>query len=427
MNRIKLKFRFRDILEYTICSILIFLSGSAAISANDDNFMFRMLALLLIALCFIYGFKYYKIKKVSKGIIIVLLFCIPSIFIEYLNYKNTILGFSFRLIWIVTFAFIMSLVRSNADRFLKCIYNIVITVSVVTLIGFVLVNVTKTVTSYIYVPLRDDLYFYRRYLGFFYAARTYLRSVFGFEFYRLQSFFWEPGVYAIYLVYALYYFIFCDRNKKKFILYVLLTSLALTMSTTGICIGIPMFFIWWVENAKVNKKSKPLMVLSALIVASIGIIIVWSKKAVGSSVVKGSYYLRMLDLLNGLSLIAKRPIFGWGYKREGILEALQNLGRGNSNGLITLGYNLGMIGLLLALIPFISCIIKSQKSERIKETVFSALFVLTNMTEPLIFSPFMIFLIVYEYQKSAEMRIRLRYIFKNKLRRSFKNESTILN
>ena len=121
-------------------------------------------------------------------------------------------------------------------------------------------------------------------------------------------------------------------------------------------------------------------------------------------------YLRRLDLLNGLSLIAMRPIFGWGYKREGIFEALQNLGRGNSNGLITLGYNLGVIGLLLALIPFILCIIKSRKSERIKETVFSVLFILTNMTEPLIYAPFMIFLIVYEYQKSAGMRIRSRHI-----------------
>lgn len=410
MNLIKLKLKFRDILEYAICSILIFLSGSAPISVSDDNFMFRTLAVILIILCFIYCIKYYKINKVSKRTLTVLLFCIPFMFIEYLNYKDTILGFSLRLIWVATFAFMISLDRFNADRFWECIYKIIITVSIVTLIAFVLVNITKTVTNYIYVPLGSDRYFYRRYLGFFYAARTYLRSICGLEFYRLQSLFWEPGVYAVYLVYALFYFIFCDRHKKKFILYVLLASLTLTMSTTGICIGIAMFFIWWVEHAKVNKKSKPLMVLPAAIVASIGIIIVWSKKVAGSSIVKGSYYLRRLDLLNGLSLIAMRPIFGWGYKREGIFEALQNLGRGNSNGLITLGYNLGVIGLLLALIPFILCIIKSRKSERIKETVFSVLFILTNMTEPLIYAPFMIFLIVYEYQKSAGMRIRSRHI-----------------
>lgn len=408
MNSFKIQLNFKALLEYLICFLLIYLSGSAAISTNEDASTFRILSVILIGLCIAYELAYLKSKRAIEKAIFILVCCTGFFTLELMLYSKTILGFTLRLLWIFAFVLMLYSKKTDAERFLQCIYRIVILIAFATIIVFFLVNIIQLSLPYDYVGTGKDLTFYRRYAGFFYVAGIYLRQLpfFNIRIYRLQSFFWEPGVYAIYLIFALYYFVFKKEKKQKTHIAILLISILLTFSTTGICIGIAIFAIYWVENARVQKSSKLVLFVPIALVAIIGIYIVWTTKRIDSSVVNGSYYLRRLDIIDGLKLIAQRPLFGWGYKNYGVFETAQNLGRGNSNGLITLGYTMGIVGLGITLFPFVSSIYLSDKKTKFEEMVFSIIFVLTNMTEPVILMPFMIFFVVYQYRKCWLMKKR---------------------
>lgn len=398
--KLKMRFNSRQLMEFIIVILLIILSGTVALSTREDASIARVLYILMIVLCFIYGFKYCHSRVAARKAIVVFCVCFVYAIVEFFIYYKTILGFSMRMMWVVAFTYLLTSPYFDVKIFMCRIYQIIVILSIATFIAFILVNITKTATDFDYIANGENVYYYRRYYGFFYTSFTYLRTVLGFEMYRLQSIFWEPGIYAVYLVYAIYYFVFYDKKKNKWIMYLLSICLALTFSTTGLCIGIVLFFIWLVENARVNNRSKMLIILPSVLVVIIGVVTIWqNKKNAGSMVLYGSYNLRRLDMLNGLELFIQRPIFGWGFKIDGVFETYQNLGRGNSNGLITVGYNLGIVGLIAFLLPFVLCVYKCQKNKRFSEIVFSLIFVITNLTEPLEFMPFMIFLLMYEYSK----------------------------
>lgn len=406
MRQIKVKINIKALLEYLICFLMIYLSGSAAISTNEDASIFRILSISLIGFCLAYDLVYIKSIKSIKCAIFVLCCGILYLIIECLIYRETILGLVLRLLFVVVFVMVLCSDRVDVERFFQCVYRIVISIAVITLIMFLGVNIFKINIPYEYVANGTDPTFYRSYLGFFYTAGTYLRDfpLTEISIYRLQSFFWEPGVYAVYLVYALFYFVYVEKNKSKFHIAVLLLSIALTFSTTGICIGIALFSIYWFDNIRINKLSKIFMFIPIVLVVAVAIMIVWTTKRVESSHVTGSYYLRRQDLIEGLRLMLQKPLLGWGYKNYYVFEIAQNLGRGCSNGLVTLGYTMGIVGLGIVLFPFFSSVYLSVKRIRLRELVFLIVFVLTNMTEPLILMPFMIFLVVYQYRKCVLLR-----------------------
>lgn len=393
-------------LEYLICVLLIYLSGSAAISTDEDATVFRVLSVVLIGLCITYQLLYVKSVRSIEKAFLILIVGGAFLVIECLLYSKTMLGFSLRMFWIFAFAMILFSKKTDINRFMQCIYRVIISIAFVTLIMYFLVNIFQFNIPYDYVSSGQDLTFYRRYVGFFYAAGIYLRQlpILGIRVFRLQSFFWEPGVYAIYLIFALYYWVFKKDKKKKTHIVVLLISIFLTFSTTGICIGIAIYAIYWIRIARIQKSSKPMLFVAIALMAFIGIYVVWTTKRLDSSGVNGSFYLRRRDIIDGLSLIVQKPIFGWGYKNYGVFEDVQKLGRGSSNGLITLGYTMGIVGLAIALYPFGASVYLSNKKNRFGESVFSILFVLTNMTEPVIFMPYMIFLVVYQYRKCWMMK-----------------------
>lgn len=412
MRFIQKKRGLKSLLEYLICFLLLYLSGSAAISVNEDASTFRIFSIILIGLCFIFEFVFIRSAKPVEKAFMTAIGCVSYLFLEYLIYKETITGFFLRLLWIIAFVMIMYSAKVSIKRYFQCIYRIIILLASITLIIFFLVNIFQVDLPYNTIAYGEYSTFYKRYLGFFYTAETYLRPLplTKIQIFRLQSFFWEPGVYAIYLVFALFYFVFEKKEKKKYQMAILLLSVFLTLSTTGICIGIVLFGIYWIKNSRINKSSKIVIVLPIVIITAIGIYITWTTKKYETTSVTGSYNLRTRDITDGLHLIAQRPLFGWGYKNNGVFEGLQNLGRGSSNGLITLGYTMGIVGLGISIYPFIASVFISARKDRFKEIVFSIIFILTNMTEPIILMPFMICMIVYQYRKCWILK-RKGYIF----------------
>ena len=397
----------RSVFEYLICGVLIYLTGSAWIATHEDASLFRILSVILVFLCVAYEFLFVRSMRSFERAIYAVIGCLAYFVLEYFLYSSTIFGFVLRLLWVISFIMVLFTKKTNAERFLHSFYRIMFIVALVTLIVYFPVNIFRLNVPYDYVASGNDLTFYRRYIWFFYAAGMYWVDVpfLGYRVFRLQSFFWEPGVYSVYLTYTLFYFVFKKEKKQLFQLAVIILSVLLTMSTTGICIGIGLVSVHFLRNTSIKKFYKSVLYVPLFLVAVIGIYFVWmAKKIDDNGSINASYSARMKDIIDGLGLIAKRPVFGWGYKNYHVFEFVQNMTRGSSNGLITLGYTMGIVGLIIVLYPFFASIFLANKKNRFEEIIFSMVFVLTNMTEPLILMPFMIFLVVYQYRKCWLMR-----------------------
>lgn len=388
---------YRIIIEYLIGIILVFISGTAYISTSGDDGSFKMLAILLFLLVCWYSFPRVKMyRRLVLSCIFVLLWTLVNCIID----SSTIFGFSLRMIWAIGFFLMASSRKYTLEKFLRVLYRIIVVISSISILAFIALNVFKYTGTYSYLANGENQYFYKIYYGFYCASNIYIRELMGFKFYRMQSIFWEPGVYACYLVYAIFYSVFYKEEINKISFILMYICLALTLSTTGICIGIALLFHKFVYSANITKKSKIILSIPSTIFAALIIVLTLNAKKVESStIVTGSWYLRSLDIVNGLNLFIQKPIFGWGYKTD-VLGKIYSDRQTNSNGLIILAYNLGCVGLITVLRPLFENIINKIKSPKItEEIVFSVIFILTNMSEPLIYTPLMIFMIMIKYNE----------------------------
>ena len=85
--------------------------------------------------------------------------------------------------------------------------------------------------------------------------------------------------------------------------------------------------------------------------------------------------------------------------------------QGNSNGIIIWGFTMGLVGLAFILVPFIYVICASSRKNRKMEILYFALYVLFNMTDPLLMSPLMLFFLAFEYCKAIQLNRSRRGLF----------------
>lgn len=222
----------------------------------------------------------------------------------------------------------------------------------------------------------------------------------GMPFYRLQGIFWEPGVFAVYLDFAVFYALFLSneefsRNKRKQVvkIIVLMIAVALTLSTTGLCIAVALLGIRLIETFK--GRSKILMFIPAAIIVGSIISAIWLQKKGLSTNAWSSYNLRLNDLNNSLKLWKENLLFGTGFKNTELFEGTIE-GRGNSNGLLTWCYTMGLFGAIALVFPFVKNAF-NKETQTLTQLLYTLVFLLVNMTEPVISSYFMVFLVAKEY------------------------------
>lgn len=389
----------KEILFYLIGILVFILSGSVMISTKDSGFVFHSFSLILIILVFVCITTKLKFIKIYQIFIPISIFTIWYLTINMLNYPVTIKGLVLRIIWFLLFFWFCIQSKHDVSKFLKVIYNLIFIISVISLIMFIFINILHLRIPFRNIGMGNNPEFYKSYFGIFYTSETYHKNILGISFYRLQSLFWEPGIFAIYLNIAIFYYTFYIKNGKVYQLLIFLTCMALTLSTTGICLVCILTAICFVKNFKICKKGKIILAIPVSISAILIGMFVWIEKMQRTNIVDGSYYLRRNDLMTGLKLMLKKPVLGFGYKNNDVFMLASRAERGNSNGLVTWGYTMGILGLLLVLIPFIYTIIKIDKEKKLEEIVFFVLFIMFNMTEPLLISPLMLFLIAFEYSK----------------------------
>ena len=210
---------------------------------------------------------------------------------------------------------------------------------------------------------------------------------------RSQAFFWEPGIYQIYLNVFLFYVLFYIKNIFKSIIVSL--AILLTLSTTGLLI----LAVQWVYYLFTKSRSfthflgKLLFLLPLVIPLLFFSAEIFIDKVSGDRV--GSYIARSYDTRNGIEVALNNPM-GIGFSPERYqaiaaanpynLEAGLNTDRGQTNSIVMLFYTTGPIWA----IAFLYMLWRQNVFWRHRNLFFFIL-ALSLCTEPLFYSPFVQF------------------------------------
>jgi hypothetical protein len=217
---------------------------------------------------------------------------------------------------------------------------------------------------------------------------------------RPDGFFYEPGVFQIYLNIYLYIALFVTRRWGHAVL--ALAAVVATQSTTGVAIALLLIGGLVLQSLQRGSLSvRALRVVGLLVLLAP---MAWvaqeniSNKLVGEA--RGSAWARQYDLLTGLNVIAANPVWGIGFEHERYLTESASLGfadtllderlterRGNTNGIIFMLYSLGVPFAL----PFIFGMFRQRFFAH--RLLFGTLLFASFLSESIVFTPFFLMLI----------------------------------
>jgi len=218
---------------------------------------------------------------------------------------------------------------------------------------------------------------------------------------RPDGFFYEPGVFQIYLNIFLYLTLFLFRKWWQAIF--AFVAVVSTQSTTGVIIA-GTIVGWFLAARYMNRGSLAMrvakMFVAAMVVGVLAIVAFnnINEKMTGEN--KGSFWARQYDLLTGLNIVAAHPLFGIGFDYDQYHRASSELGyadtelperilqdRGNSNGIMFLLYS---VGIPLSVPFFIGMFRQRIFPDR---TLIGIILFLASIGESVLFTPFFLMII----------------------------------
>lgn len=384
----KIKININKIINFFMIMFIIFISGTAIYSIEQFQKLRSITIIILICLLLIYPSGKLKLKQKSKKGLIILIFGIEVFFsICFINFPSGGIGIITKIIMLILL-YIHCSNEENRNDIMNYLYNIIIFLSIIALIFFVIINIFKISLPYLMVGNG----FYKSYGFLFFTQDGYLEKFGPIVYYRLQGIFWEPGVYAVYLIFSLYHYIFKVKKKRKWEFWLLVICLILTKSTTGLIVGIILLGVCILK--KMRSFSAKIFIVIPIGIGSILIIsYLWLQKR--NSTISPSYNLRMHDMITSFKVWKNNIIFGTGYNNTSEFEVYGRFG--NSNGLLNWCMTMGIIGLIAVILPFFYNCFLGSKEEKMDYIVLLTLFILLNMTEPIITTPLMILYLANSY------------------------------
>ena len=190
---------------------------------------------------------------------------------------------------------------------------------------------------------------------FYYLGAAAYTEEYGFLGYRNCGIFWEPGLYQIYLNFALIYFLYSPKlfyKNKWLVVFYLIFSVYTTGSTTGLFLCAFIIGYYMIFNSKMNNAMK-FIVITVAIVLSGGVIYSYLLLNLTTKMDSASYLARMTDLTFGFEVFKEKPFLGYGIANDiytAKFSAMFGIERGDSNGLMNLLISFGLIGLVVYVI-----------------------------------------------------------------------------
>jgi hypothetical protein len=259
----------------------------------------------------------------------------------------------------------------------------------------ILTTVLGTLAPTLFVPVSDTGVKTFGYLLYHHTSDLAL----SFGVIRPDGFFWEPGVLQLYLALGLYIALF--SLKKRYTAVVFGIAIACTQSTVGIAVAVGLVLIYVLQNTRKGAIFTSISFIVILTPLVFYFIANYENKTEGAA--KGSFLVRQFDTFTGVAIALNNPLIGIGFDHTSFIRAQWEYGyftpefeskdlfenrRDNTNGLVQPFYSLG---LFLGLI----CIIGLVR-QRLLDGKYAPAFILlsTLASEPLIFTPFFLMLIV---------------------------------
>lgn len=356
--------------------------------------------------------------------VLIFLLSIKPIIYFICNKKNTVKILFISIIWIIVnstlnidrmassiiflfrFIAIFSLIKycdvEGVDIY-NYMYKLISFISIYSLLLYIVIQFLNIPISY--KPIDTGNYrIYKSYWNIYYWLQTI--DLNGNVIIRNSSIFWEPGMYQIFLNYCVYYLLF----QKKFIsfrdkinLILLSVSILSTTSTSGIMVLI-ILYVLKIYSTRTTSKLILILKLFSNIALTLGgilaIIYLINQKSGSVSMIE-----RMNDLLIPIKLFWEKPFFGWGYLNYDIYDIYTVLSnnKGNSNGIMSLLYQTGLIGVIFYSY-YIMIMIKSMSNKLTKNKLFQIVslvifIIISNMTEPIIYSNFTLIFLAVGYSR----------------------------
>lgn len=361
---------------------------------SGGNLLFpRLFILGVVVFCYFIYFKgRFSLKLATVPFILLLsLLFIISIFHPY-GYDLSSLAIRFANFFAALLVLDIYL-KSSLSNFKHDLYFLlkfmplqaILTVLIATFLNFLFINITT-----------DSASFYT-FLGVF----NYHIIIDNGALIRPNGFFFEPGVFQLYLNLFLYLSLFVYKNKLN--TYLAIIAILLTKSSTGVLV-LAMILGWYfmryyINNGNLLKRFARLLIATVLLLGFV--FLAWdniNEKMHGES--KGSFLARQYDTITGFNVAVANPLLGVGFKYENYYVAAEKLGyrdtlfngeriknRDNTNGIVMLFYSMGTP---LALIFIFGLFKQKLLDDRflVALVVFISLF-----TEALVFTPFFLLFI----------------------------------
>lgn len=395
-----------EIFNYIFAFSIIYLTSAVEISFKKDSTIGAILKSVMTFIPFLYCLNFYLSNKISNKVFKIITLTIFFFIIESLTCFSTVGELTLYIIkFILFFLFCYLLYIKNKD-FDKYLYYTISFIALYSIIFYFIINIFHIGLPYKVFQIVGTKEFYYDYYDIYFYRKSFdtVINIGPYSFDRLSSLFWEPGVYGIYLIYALYINLFTNniyKKNKRIIFLILVINILFTFSTTALCIMLAFFAIKIIKNKQLKPYFKILIIIPTVSITLVGIFyIIISKINKNGLGEVNSFFARISDITVGFTLFFQNIISGTGFNNAGEFKELQGYGRDCSNGLIIWLFTTGTVGIFFASYPYIINLKKLKKKsypDVFYYLVYIIMVILLNMTEPIFTSPLMTYVLAKEY------------------------------
>ncbi|KPU43715.1 hypothetical protein OXPF_31570 [Oxobacter pfennigii] len=282
-------------------------------------------------------------------------------------------------------------------QFIKVFVNCLCMISLISIITYFL---------YIYQPnILQPFIMYKLVNNTIYVM-TYWHTIgWGIAFNRNAGPFWEPGMFACYLIIGLFFLLFIDEifssKYKKVVSVIFIMTILTTKSAMGYLTLTFMMIAYIFKYHDVSKRFFFMKYVFTLFILFICIMLT------NTPIIQDKFFsdnssiqARTLDLYGGISIILKNPFFGVGYK-SALSEQLEiELGTGgSSNGLIQGIYRGGGL-FFTVLLFFYYCGCKQLLSKKFEAVILYIILLMLMASQPI---QFFSIILLFAYKFSDEI------------------------
>ena len=381
-------------IDYLLVGLCILCSGYALFTSSNTTprTICTVITCLIILIRFAFSLKVSTFKSIKKDkrmlippptVICLFVFGIAAVLTLFINKESPhFISYVYFGFLVIAACFLCRTI--SFDNFRKIFCNILFVISLIAIVLFGVEQIIKIPLGYSLFELNNS---YSSNFFFIFSQNVYLD--------RLQSIFWEPGVYASYLLIALSFEMLFEKKINWFHFATFCVALILTFSTAGYLLFVFLLVPFLLRKV---KKSLPKTIIEfsffPLIIIAVILLVNFSGQLANLMPTifdkianqNASFTTRILSPKINLEMFVKKPFFGWGihganeeYLRI-VTEQYESFVDAQTSTSASLLAKFGILGFIYSLMLFLGIVLNKNKGLNIFELAcfFAVIFLIVN-------------------------------------------------